>query len=393
MYCPWNQTVTDDTVWLWADNQGQTYSGSHKQSKFYLTYGGKLYCQEAEIQGKITALSGQFGTGVNKIDIAKVKDGQNYILYNRNFWVRDSSGTEANDSAVYIKGKIMAKSGQFGQVGDDKDGNSSGTVFIEYNWYPWHLPAEDEEWNNETMYLDTTEGMSQTYALYHKNFYVTNTGNAVFNGKLFTESGRVGNWVINKNYLKSVNGNIRLASDRLTIGEFSADQYGNLRGPMWYILADGRASFTNTGNEFIGKSFRTPGGTTIDENGMRLGPGEKFFIGADDSTYIVAGNNGFHFNGYTRFDETMSVYGDIDCLTGGTLTINGSGVRLGNYKIYSDGRADLASLTIGGTSLDDYIRSIVSGMHVVIGVTPSSSTLSSLSPSSNVVTSVLVTTT
>lgn len=397
MYCPWNQTVTDDTVWLWADNQGQTYTGAHKQSKFYLTYGGKLYCQEADIQGKITALTGQFGTGVNKIDIAKVKDGQNYILYNRNFWVRDSSGTEADDSAVYIKGKIMAKSGQFGQVGDDKDGNSSGTVFIEYNWYPWHLPAENEEWNNQTMYLDTTEGMSQTYALYHKNFYVTNTGNAVFNGKLFTESGRVGNWVINKNYLKSVNGNIRLASDRLTIGEFSADQYGNLRGPMWYILADGRASFTNTGNEFVGKTFRTANGSSMGEGGLRLGPGDKFFIGEGDGTYMYALNNGFSFNGLVDFADTVTLRSALEFVSGGSsaVTINSSGIRFGNTgkSITSGGNATLGSvavdsLTIGGTSLADYIRSVVSNMGYLTSSSLTSARLSDLSSNSYVVTGV-----
>ena len=393
LYVPWDTSgsvLESTTRFIWASNNNITYENCQTSTpNFYVTYGGKLYCNNAEITGSITANDGSFGTGTNKININYTDaDHNHYILYNRNFWVRDSNGEGADDNAVYVKGKIMAKSGQFGQVGDDKDGYSSGTVFIEYHWYPWHLPADNEPWTNDYMYLDTSEGMSTTYALYHKNFYVKNNGDAFFNGKLFTESGRIGNWVINRNYLKSVNGNMILAPERLTLGAFSADQYGNLRGQSWFINADGTASFTNNGNEFVGRSFRTANGSSMGEGGLRLGPGDKFYIGADDSTYMVAGNNGFTFNGYVNFTDTVSVRNaEIDFIgNGGTLAISSNGIYLTNKRIYTNGDASLGSvsvdsLTIGGTSLADYIRSVAS-------VSVARTKLGQLNPDSYVVTNV-----
>lgn len=396
LYVPWDtksNPITAKTRFIWASNNDITYSNFQTSTpNFYVTYGGQLYCNDAYITGSVVATDGSFGTGVNKIHInyTDTKSQNHYILYNRNFWIRDTNGEGASDNAVFVKGKIMAKSGQFGQVGDDKDGNSSGTVFIEYNWYPWHLPADNEPWNNDYMYLDTSEGMSVTYALYHKNFHVTNSGEAFFNGKLFTESGRIGNWVINRSYLRSVNGNVTLAPERLTIGAFSADQYGNLRGQDWYINADGTASFTNNGNQFVGRSFRTANGSSMGEGGLRLGPGDKFFIGEGDGTYMYALNNGFSFNGVVDFADTVTLRSALEFVSGGSsaMTINSSGIRFGNTgrSITSGGNATLGSvavdsLTIGGTSLADYIRSVA-------GIAVASNKLGNLNADSIVVTSV-----
>ena len=396
LYVPWDTSggaLDKDTRFIWASDNNITYANCQTSTpNFYVTYGGHLYCNDAEIKGAIVAESGSFGTGTNKIHINYTDAEQNhYILYNKNFFVRDSNGEGASDNAVYVKGKIMAKSGQFGQVGDDKDGYAAGTVFIEYNWYPWHLPADNEPWTNDYMYLDTTEGMSTTYALYHKNFYVTNTGEAFFNGKMFTESGRIGNWVINRNYLKSVNGNMILAPERLTIGAFYADQYGNLRGQSWYINADGTASFTNNGNEFVGRSFRTANGSSMGEGGLRLGPGDKFYIGEGDDTYMVAGNSGFTFNGYTNFTNEVR-FVSSGSLKFGSAYINNDGITMtGSYHIYPSGNASLNAVDVNyfriqGTDLADYIRSVVSGMGCLTSIARTK--LGQLNPDSYVVTNV-----
>ena len=378
MYCPWNKSVDSDTVWLWAGNNKITYHNP-KNAKYYVTYGGEVFAQAGHFQGEIIAESGSFGRKDGyKININTDIDGKKYILYNKNFWVRDMSGVSDDEPGVCVKGRIMAKSGQFGKIGDNIDGNATGTVFIEYHWYPWRLPADDEEWNNDTYKLDTAKGMNQTYALYHKNFYITNSGQATFNGKIFTKAGRIGNWVINRNYLKSVNGNMRLAPDKLTIGEFSADQYGNLRGQNWFILADGTASFTNTGNTFVGSSFSTPGGSTLDEHGLNLAVGEQMGIG---NTYLAAGENGFILHGGiaitdpSTFSSTVT-FNDSAYFGGssGAVTINNTGVNFGGpsgrYKIYTSGNAELnavnvQSLTINNTSLQDYIRSYVGSSEIM----------------------------
>lgn len=386
MYIPWEDEVTDDTRFLWASNTNINYSNFMSRTpNFYLTYGGHVHCSDLDAVGSIVATSGSFGTSVNRVDINIWKGSEHYILWNKNFWIKDTGGTGTDDVAACVKGKIMAKSGQIGNVSDDADGNSAGTLFIEYNWYPWHLPADNEPWNSTYMYLDTSQGMSQKYALYNKNFYVTNTGEAFFNGKLFTETGRIGNWVINRNYLGSVNGNVRLAPDRLTIGAFSADENGNLQGQQWYIRSDGTASFQNNGNTFVGRSFSTPSGSTFGDDGLRLAVGEKFYIG---DTYLTAGPNGFVFYGGivvwedSRFHKTVTF--DKNIFLGGStggidiskekISFSGTG---GTYNIYQSGNADLnavtvKSLSINGTSLDDYItekvRQYTTGRYVT-GVT------------------------
>ena len=100
------------------------------------------------------------------------------------------------------------------------------------------------------------------------------------------------------------------------------------------------------------------------EGGMRLGPGDKFFIGADDSTYMVAGNNGFTFNGYTNFSDEVRFLG-TGSLKFGQAYINNNGITMsGNYYLGTSGDAYLnqvtvQSLSINGTTLENYIKSII----------------------------------
>ena len=376
MYCPSYKTVDDEDIWLWAGQDADVTYNNKAKANFKLTYGGKLYCKEADIEGSIKASSGFIGSDrTNGIQINYVKDNKSYIIYNPYFYVRRE---ENNSCSVMVKGDIRAKSGQFGRVDEDVDGTSPGVVFVEYSWFPWHLPADNEEWNNETMYEVTTEGKSCRYALYSKYFYITNSGDTVFKGTLFAKKGRIGDWVIKSNRLCSTDETVYLSSTSgLRLGTFYARPDGSIGNQgQWWITADGRASFANIGNEFTGKSFTTADGTTMGEGGLRLGPGDKFFIGADDNTYMVAGNNGFRFNGYTTFTGKMTLdNSDIDFTGGsGTVTVNSSGVSLGSsggqYKLYVNGNASLnevnvKSLTINNSSLDDYIKSVINATYIM----------------------------
>lgn len=381
-----------------------------KKSNFYVTYGGHLHATSASIEGNIIANSGRFGNGSNKISIAVTKDNVKYILYNKNFWVRDSSGDENEESAIYMKGKIMAKSGQFGQVGDDKDGYSANTVFIEYSWYPWHLPSDSEEWNDQTYYLDTTAGRSTKYALYHKNFHITNTGNVFFNGELYTRKGRIGNWVITQNNLHSADGNIVLSSSSIRLGAFTATSAGRLSGPSWYINADGTSSFS----KMQGLTFTNGSGFSMSNDNLKLAlkAGDTMQIG-DGYLHANDGGEGMVFDGTVLFNDDISLkrgehlqignmelsedhlkFGTTSTVqvsstgfsisgqgAGGGISLNTAGLTVnGNTIIQSSGDLNCTSsiarfasgsaVYIGGTMLDSYIQSkIDTAINSLAGIT------------------------
>lgn len=362
MYCPWNKTVTKDEIWLWADESKATWQ-NHRDAKFRVTYGGHLYCTDADISGTITATAGAFGTPTNKLLINHTleeddeenneKVTQHFLLYNKNFWVRDEGGTTSKETAIYIKGKIMAKSGQFGRVNDAADGDSSGIVFINYKWYPWHLPSDSDPWittgDNPTVYLDKSQGMIEQYILYHKNLYLAKDGSAFFSGKIYAETGRIASWVIKSNRLASYDGAITLSPSGLRVGTFYAEPTGAIgnRG-HWWITANGDASFDNADNTFKGKSFVTNNGTGMsDANGLRLGPTDKFYIGQGDATYIEAGNAGFKFNGTAEFTADIEIKDSLTFSqgTGGAMYLNNSGIHMsgsgGSFTISPSGNVEL----------------------------------------------------
>ena len=403
-----NKIVYDDTVNEYKALKEQELSSypttyndfNNKKSNFYVTYGGHLHATSASIEGNIIANSGRFGNGSNKISIAVTKDNVKYILYNKNFWVRDSSGDENEESAIYMKGKIMAKSGQFGQVGDDKDGNSANTVFIEYSWYPWHLPGDHEPWDNSHFYLDTNAGKTIKYALYHKNFHITNGGEVFFNGKLFTQSGRIGNWVINEHNIHSSNNAVYLNDDgNLTGGN---DGQGNR---TWYINSDGSASFDKIVNISTPSGFGFSCGGIGQPTTLHIPNGDQMTVGDDPSNpaYIRAGQDGHSItiggstpvvmNGGMKLNQGVFQIGD----NGISIGTNGIVFSSSGASISSDGRATLksteidgplsltsgSSLTlnggsinlnggtifISGTSLENYIKSVISGHLTVSGTT------------------------
>ena len=188
---------------------------NQKKASFYVTYGGKLHCEEAEITGDISARAGHIGNGNNKIDIAVTRsDGYNYILYNKNFYVRESGQNPDVEPTVYMKGRIMANSGAFGRIKDDIDGNSTKTVFIQYSWYPWALPNEDTEWGGNVPnvdppgakrpYLDVNAGKTTKYIMYHPNFYIKEDGDVMLRGEIYCKKGHLGNWVINEEIIRDV---------------------------------------------------------------------------------------------------------------------------------------------------------------------------------------------
>lgn len=365
-----------------------------KSSNFYVTYGGRLHAASADIEGKITATSGSFGTGSNKILISTVKDSKSYILYNKNFWVRDGS---AGDPEIFMKGTIRAKAGQIGKVGNNVDGNSSNTLFIQYSWYPWHLPDEDEEWS--AMKEDTEAGKTEKYALYNKKFFIKNNGEAVFNGNIYSKRGRIGDWVIGTNDLKDITGNIVLhpASSKSTsasntyigLGKVDNSSFnvrikgdGSIEGPDWSISSTGVATFNNPQNTVRAKTVYIGGGasaSSISSTGLNFPAGTQITLG---SNTLGVGDNGFVFSGGVGFGGLINVSHGLALTNGCSITgadgldISNTGIKIGSQKITPsngyEGKID--SAIIGGVVLPQYIedkiKAILRDMRFVTNVSP-----------------------
>ena len=415
MYIPYYNNVSANDVFIWAssaDAGGANVDYNNKQNaQFRVTWGGKLYAASAEIEGKIQANEGWFGNNSNhclRINYTDPRDSsKNYILYNKNFWVRNDTGLGNNDITVYMDGKIMAREGQIGSVNENATpDSSSSTLFIEYSYYPRYLPADNQAWDTSLVW-DTTQGMTKKYALVHKNFSIDNSGEVYFNGKLYTKSGRIGEWVIDNTKLKSVDGTVEISPSRIKLGVFTALASGALSGTNWYIHADGTASFTGNGNTFCAENITMTG-----TGALRIPSGSRMYIGDADDYYISAisegaglkgqfvvqdellinssakiqfgsntygamylDKNGVHMNtangnfNYDANSGSLSCYG-INCSNGGTINgtlnlsdginifINGTALPTYITSVVNGASFNIANCNVNGQSLADYIRAV-----------------------------------
>lgn len=314
-----------------------------------------------------------------------INSTQNFILYNKNFWVRNDAGLGNNDITVYMNGKIMAREGQIGSVNDNATPDSSNsTLFIEYSYYPRYLPADNQAWDTSLVW-DTSQGMTKKYALIHKNFSIDNSGEVYFNGKLYTKSGRIGEWVIDNTKLKSVDGTVEISPSRIKLGAFSASSAGRLEGPNWYITPDGRASFTGNGNTFYAENIEMTG-----TGELRIPSGSKMYIGDDDTSYLHASNNssGGWFKGDFTFEDTLNIDRDAKIQfasnASGAMYQDKTGIHMVTSRgefIYNAGNGNLScydlscnSITVNGDTLESYIRSVTSALMVEAGVLTNSNT-------------------
>lgn len=411
MYVPYYESATADSTFLWAsssDAGGANVDYTNTQNAmFRVTWGGKLYAESAEIRGKIQANEGWFGNNSNHCLRINYTDqnNQNFILYNKDFWVRNDTGLGNNDITVYMNGKIMARSGQIGSVNENATpDSSSGTVFIEYSYYPRFLPADNQAWDPSVIW-DTTQGMTKKYALVHKNFSIDNSGEVYFNGKLYTKSGRIGDWVIDSSKLKSVDGTVEISPSRIKLGAFTAYARGRLEGPNWYIDENGKASFEGSGNVFHA------GQIIMDNNNgiLRIPTGSRLYIGDGNDNYLYAdGTNGsFHGPKFSfsdevdiantlQFGEAQGGYGAMSLNKNNGLQITyqgqnyyfslGGNIRCHTLEFQPSGSVnfnnstitnmtlDSNNVTVNGSSLEQYIRNVTATMIVEAGVLTSSNT-------------------
>ena len=403
-----------------------------EKNKFWVTYGGLLHAENADISGTITAESGGFGTTSEKVSINKTIDDHHYVIHHKDFWVEtESTSTETGDqgkkTTVGIRGNIMAESGQIGKTRTDTDGTDKDTLFLHYKWYHWHLPADNEAFNDNTYYLDNGTGKSKdtTYLLYHPNFSVTRGGDVRLDGKIFSEEGRVGGWVIKPNYLQSYtydsanNTGAKLSCDgEASFGTLDLHKTGAINDSTksWYITSSGEAHFTNPSNTYVGSSVQVGNGVWGNHE-LVLPEGEHFKIG--DYADMTATAQGFIFTGNSKYVGTMTVGNNQQLqLESGSQIVFGVGMTLseygllfpnsygidnngygnlaslniqnGSYYFNNSGQIKASSITIGSETLDAYIRRVMSEVGYVSSVTANRSELGNLGTGDSVVTSVSV---
>ena len=340
---------------------------------FYVTYGGRVHCNAAEVTGKITATSGTFGTRNNKIEINVFKEQDSdlgagrYVFWNKNFKMKDEDGR--NGAAMMVRGCIMAESGQIGNVKRSADGKSSNTVFIEYDWYPWRLPqnrmegevpapepgakiGHGEPWTNEFFYLQEERGRTEKYALYHKNFYIKNNGDVVLNGLIYSKSGRIGDWIIDGSILRSATDNhkapgtdfigmdgIILNPGKITVaydenGKPYAEECHPEQSYIWVGTTQIRGDGYIGGWKFVSETTKEPT-WYIDKNGnAKINSANNDFGGFKVDIYGNPNGSREISNNRSGSNDAPSNYGKLDA----------TGLELGDCQLkYNHGTMDLRS--------------------------------------------------
>ena len=368
------------------ENQGTAISYKDSNSKkmdanFYITYGGKMKCNNAEVDGKITATSGSIGKGTRgTLEIAtyqydsETQRNQYYLLYNPVFQVKGSDEGTATEPSVFIDGTIRAKSGQIGKTGN-VDGEAMGTLFIEYAWYPWHLPSNNQGWDK--LYLNKDAGRTKKYALYHRNFYITDDGEVAIGldkrAKIYTKEGRIGDWVITTHELRDIKQHIVLdpadntnpdnaRASQIKLGHNPSNNTWNLRligdgsieGPDWSITAGGVATFSNSNNEFTCKVIHM-GSSTLTDAAWDLPANSRIKWG---SQTLSINDNGFNFSGSASFTGHVNFEDDINLNSGKKITVSNTAVVAGDhiyftsgYGFYSNGNAKFGTTEFGTNSI------------------------------------------
>jgi hypothetical protein len=382
-------------------NSGEAigYKDDKTKATFFVTYGGRMHCTQADVEGKITAKSGMIGTGdhaleiaVNKYDSAMQKN-QFYLLYNKAFRVK---GSDADTSpSVYIDGTIMARSGQIGNANEGVDGSDNHTVFLEYNWYPRKLPDSYSRWGDKNTegvnyrrpQWDTNQGKIVKYGMWHPYFSIIDDANGAKNyaadgehvdftykdgdtcflGRMYATGGRLGDWIIDDDILRDPYDTIKLkpvlapqqekqgyinCSRTTFFGDGSVEGGGQLNpqnpgglptNPTWWITKDGEAHFTNLNSQYKGSSY-SAGSNSLTTSGLTANSGTISGLLTTDNLRVNTSStfNNINCTGTLTANNQISAQGGI--LMGGALTFSGGGSTSINA-----GAATLPQTTFNGT--------------------------------------------
>ena len=220
-----------------------------KEENFYVTYDGKLKATEAEIEGTIYAKQGKIGCSSKSssdgwtIEKNKLYSGSdsNHVELNSNseeefaMWAGSNDSASAKNSkfAVSKNGKLYAKEGNIG--GWEMMGSylkaTSGTVGMASS-------GSAAFWAGSNLSQDSTSIPSNSS---EARFLVTRSGklycaSADISGRITADSGTIGGWTIQSNYLTSDSGDTTLWAN----GEIECDNLQCTGGKIggWNITSN-----------------------------------------------------------------------------------------------------------------------------------------------------------
>ena len=391
-------------------NSGQAISYKDDNTKkqkatFFVTYGGRMHCTQAEVEGKITAKSGTIGTGANALEIStykydnKTQSNQFYLLYNKYFRVKGSD--ESTAPSVYIDGTIMARSGQIGNAAEGTDGYDRHTVFLEYEWFPRKLPDKHSRWGDNKgdinyrrpQWDDTQDGQGKKvkYALLHPYFSIIDKANGAYNvtynkqgqrvvdfnykdgdtafvGRVFATGGRLGDWICDDEddtfrdpyqtiKLKPNNlgpehesqgyilcGRTILRGDGSVDGSCQTDDpNGGLpTNPVWYIEANGTAHFNGTNSTYQGSSY-SAGSNSLTGSGLTTSSATVSGLLTTDNLTVNTSSSFQIINCHGVLTAYSQISAREGILMGGPLSFGSGSTSI------SSGSATLPATTFNGS--------------------------------------------
>lgn len=229
LYVPMEQEPAETDAFIWA---GADYTKENRNAaKFYVTYGGKLHCDIAELTGDITATSGSIGPlqVVSSTEVS-IKNGDKTLF----------KAIGGNTPQITINGSIGVKKGLFTNNEYTDAQREKPTlpmlkdvknIFINQEAPKWRMINKNEKISvkgtrsetdvNDYIYPDESGAMIP-YALYNANLsmplepkghvesndpdFNTKAGQSVFfKGDLYALGGRIANWIFDVEKISTPN--------------------------------------------------------------------------------------------------------------------------------------------------------------------------------------------
>lgn len=257
---PWANGEDQYVIYMSASSPSDT-GASNTNGRFYVTTGGHMFAQSAEIRGTITSKAGSIGTWnisnraistlANETTVANSTTGMARSGFNGYIQVdgKNYSQTEAANrisNIAFWGGMNYVKEGENYYLQGSETGtffavthggtlycrkaNIRGTIIADSGTIGgWKITSSRLQNEDGTVYLSATGGLHLGNNFSVSSSGVLNASGANIDGTISASSGWIGNWKIANNRLQSANGSVYLGTDGFKLtNNFIVDQYGNV---------------------------------------------------------------------------------------------------------------------------------------------------------------------
>ena len=310
---------------------------------FTVDYNGALSATSANISGVIYALSGRIGcTSRTSSDGWIIEtnrlysgNGSTRVELNSQAATNTSSPANNNDFAIWA-GSTTATNAKFsvskGGLITAREGNIGGWILSSNKLTSDNYRTGMASSGSYRFWAGADRNSTADNPIFSGSsyFYVTSSGemtcrNAIINGEINAESGRIGNWYIRNNRLENSDGSVYLSSSGLRVGDdFQVSSSGRLTAKNAEINGQISANSGNIGDWEIngGRLESSDGEVYLGPRGLQVG--DDFSV--DNSGKLTVNN--------------AEINGDIYADSG----------EIGGWKITADGIEDRDGATLLGSN-------------------------------------------